>query len=902
MERLTERLAIRLTRQNTPGKSLVNLPSRQQMATRWAVALKLFWVVALTWSAHASAVGMGGINVTSALGQPLKAEIELVVTGKAEKASLVARLASPEDYKKAGLDYLFNNKVKLQVSNRADGEVYLQVSSAQPINDPYVNLLVELSWSSGKLLREYTFLLDPPGYSADQPKPPEVEVVAPVAPPTLTEKPLVPAAPAPADEETIQDIPFTNTLEPETSAPAQPDETPAAKTMSTDSIVIQHGDTLNKIAAQNKPDEVSLEQMLVALYRANAEQFDGKNMNRIRVGKILRVPDQSEMMAVSPSDAKKEIHAQVKDWNAYRQKLAGAAPVSSQAETAQQTSSGKITSNVADKAPVVKESAKEVLKLSKGDEANDKVAAGKAMSAQDKQNAAQEDAIAKSKATKEAEMRAGLLEKNVQDLKHLAELKSQMAAMTQAVSAVANTSEVASAGAAKPVPVVQPKVKPKQVVAEPSLIDQLLAEPLYLEGAAAILCLGGLGFALNRRKKTLPKMRPQPQADMDEDTGHLTIPVAPSPDTGDFTAGNASKPEMAALTNDVDPISEAELFLSFGREAQAEEILKEALQNTPDNHQIALKLLGIYASRANVNDFSTVARQLKASGDDDAWQKAAAMGRKLEPNNPIYGSAATIEDAGSATVRTAALNPTTDFVLDAPEASNAATKVDFDIAPEPAAEVMKSGTESTMILTTEELAAARSMEMDFDVSTTGTSISAIADAATMDFNFSTPEPAAIKSRGAEKTMILSAEEMAAARSMEMDFDVSTTGTSISAIADAATMDFNFSTPEPAAIKSTGAEKTMILSAEEMAAARSMEMDFDVSTTGTSISAIAGAATMDFNFSTPEPVKVMKSGAENTMILTTEELAAARSMEMDFDVSTTGTSISAIADAATMDFN
>src|SRR3989338_3740481 len=106
--------------------------------------------------------------------------------------------------------------------------------------------------------------------------------------------------------------------------------------------------------------------MLVALYRANADQFDGKNMNRIKAGKILRLPEQSELMNVAQSDAAKEIRAQTADWNAYRQKLA-AAPAASQPQEAQQVATGKIASSVADKAPVAKESAKEVLKLSKGE-------------------------------------------------------------------------------------------------------------------------------------------------------------------------------------------------------------------------------------------------------------------------------------------------------------------------------------------------------------------------------------------------------------------------------------------------------------------------------------------------------------------------------------------------------
>jgi pilus assembly protein FimV len=134
----------------------------------------------------ACAVGFGGINVTSSLGQPLVAEIELVAVEKTDKSSLTARLASPEAFKGAGIDYPYGlPKLKFHVETRANVEAYIKATSDQPVNEPFVSLLIELGWPSGRLLREYTFLLDPPGFVAEQPvavavKPIEPVVVAPV--------------------------------------------------------------------------------------------------------------------------------------------------------------------------------------------------------------------------------------------------------------------------------------------------------------------------------------------------------------------------------------------------------------------------------------------------------------------------------------------------------------------------------------------------------------------------------------------------------------------------------------------------------------------------------------------------------------------------------------------------
>lgn len=720
--------------------------------------LKLLGVVAaLTLSTCVYALGMGGINVTSSLGQPLKADIELVAVGKAEKASLVARLASPDIYKGAGLEYPHGNKFKFQIESRANGEPYLKVTSAQPVNDPFVSLLVELTWASGKLLREYTFLLDPPDYVAEQPKPAEVQAVAPAvqAAPAETapvEEP-VPEAAAPVESAPAAESVEQPVEKPAAAVPAKQAVAEPAKPVATGNITVKRGDTLNKIAAENKPSDVSLERMLVALYRANAGQFDGKNMNRIRTGKILRLPEQDELMAVGQAEAAKEIRAQAADWNAYRQRLASAAAVSSQQQETQQVATGKITSSVADKAPVAKESAKEVLKLSKGEAPGDQAAAGaggKAVSAQDMKSAAQEDAIAKAKALKEEQDRAALLEKNIQDMQRLAELKSEAAALAQAASAagsavaaasgVAAASEVVAVSEVKPAPVVKPQ--PKVVEPEPTLVDQILGEPLYLAaGAAALLGLGGLGFMLSRRKKA-EVVAVSTKEEVGVTTGRIATPVAPSPETGDFTA-TAAHAEEVAPSEDVDPISEADLFLNFGRDAQAEEILKEALQKTPNNHQIHLKLLGIYANRKDVNSFSSIARQLRDSGDEEAWQQAAAMGRKLEPNNPMYGGG-SIEDAESATMRTPALNVAPGLAV-AGAAAAAVPEVDFDLgAPaveaKPAAEQdFMSDAMKTMVLSAEEKEApAQSEPMDFDVTATNPSI-AIPDA--MDFDVTSTNPA-----------------------------------------------------------------------------------------------------------------------------------------------------------------
>ncbi|MDO9052855.1 MAG: FimV/HubP family polar landmark protein [Gallionella sp.] len=598
--------------------------------------------VGLTLGTLAHAVGLGGINVVSALGQPLKAEIELLAVSKSDKPSLVARLASPDAYKGVGLEYPYGVKYSFQVESRANGATYLKLSSNQEINDPFVSLLVELSWSSGRLMREYTFLLDPPGYVAAQPAPETVQTVLPavVSPVRLTAIPksLEEAKPVARFVEQSVERPVEKRV---VAAPARAEKA----SVETGEITVQRGDTLNKIAARSKPDDVSLERMLVALYRANDDQFDGKNMNRIQSGKILRMPDQDEVMNVAQSEAVQEIRAQSADWNAYRQKLAAAAATSRQNETSRQVATGKISGSATDKTPVTHESAKEVLRLSKGELPGDKAgAAGRA--AQDKRNSAEEDAIAKSKAVEEGKARAALLESNLKNIERLAQLKAEAAALVAAASVEGAASSVASeVAAASEVATVSAVESAPTVAEEPALLDQLLASPLVMGiGAAVLLALGGLGIALGRRKQ-LPAKAAEAVDTEGAKTGHLTSPVAPSPDTGDFTVLAGQAEETPLQPEDIDPISEAELFLNFGRDEQAEEVLKDAILRTPDNHQLHLKLLGIYANRKDAAAFSVVAMQLHGTGDADAMRQAAEMGRKLDPDNPLYA-----EDGSEKTV------------------------------------------------------------------------------------------------------------------------------------------------------------------------------------------------------------------------------------------------------------
>jgi pilus assembly protein FimV len=732
----------------------------KQTLKRWLIAGALF---AMPWASFAA--GLGNITVISALGQPLRAEIDLIAVPKDEVDLLVPRIAPAEEYRRAGLERPEGaGALRLAVEKRPNGQPYLKVTSTQPINEPFLQLLIQLDWPGGRIFRGYTVLLDPPGL---QERPavatvtPPIPAAAPVAreaaaapvaapkpePAAVAEKPSrgkaaarVPEPkPAPAKPEVlVKAVPPAPLTPAEQTFPhfegereVTPSATPApaavAPVAEQKTYRVKPGDTLAKIAQSVKPEGVSLEQMLVALFEANRQAFEGNNMNRLRSGQILRVPAAEEATAVSRTEAARQVKAHAADWNAYRQKLAAAA--ASQPAESGQEASGRITTKVEEKAPEAKEP-KDVLKLSQGEVPTGKGAVGAKGSAegkalQDKLNAALEEAAAKEKALKEANSRIAELEKNIQDMKRLLEAQNQQLAELQKLAAAskaqaaapvkapelkapemkpaeeaAKPQEAAKAPEPKPLeapkaaeekpaekaaqaPAAKPAAPPKpapakkpvvEPVPEPSFMEELLGNPVYVAGGGAVL-IGGLLAALwavgRRRKKALASFEDSIMTGGDlkantvfGNTGGGQIDTGDTSFLTDFSQGG-----MGAIdTHDVDPIAEAEVYMAYGRDAQAEEILKEALNKDPNRHDVQLKLLEIYAGRRNKEAFETVATELYAAtgGQGPIWEKAAELGRGLDPDNPLYAgggaSAAPVAAAGAAAA--AARTPSVDVTLD----------------------------------------------------------------------------------------------------------------------------------------------------------------------------------------------------------------------------------------------
>jgi pilus assembly protein FimV len=610
-------------------------------------ALSAVALAALCAASPAWALGLGRLAVQSALGEPLRAEIDVTSLTSDEAGSLRVRVAPSDAYRAAGVDY---NAVlpgtQVTLARRSDGRPYLRLSSDRVVLEPFVDVILELNWASGRLVREYTLLFDPPA-AVRAPAP----AAAPVAPSISAAPPAPrPAAPPPVAAEPRTPAPAPESRPAATRAPA-PAARPAASQV--DSYEVRRGDTLTRIASQTLRPGVSLDQMLVALFRSNPQAFMNDNMNRLRAGAVLQVPSAGDAQGVPAAEARQVIQAQSSDFSSYRRRLATAAPPVKADEPAR-TATGQVQAQVDDRKQAAA-AAPDKLTLTQG--------ALRGASAA-------EAAVSKDTQQRDASTRVAELSRNVEELKQLAGGASAPAVTAAPAPAsapallgvtapvvVAPPAAPAASVVAPPTPAPTPAPAPAPAVAsapaakspptvaaadEPGWLASMLDNPLVLPIAGLLLAaLAGLGFYRARSRKasdsgetSFLESRLQPDSFFGASGGQR---IDTRDATGMSSSMSYSLSQLDAI-GDVDPVAEADVYLAYGRDLQAEEILKEAMRSNPDRLAIRGKLLEVYAKRRDTKGFELLATQLYAltKGEGEDWAKAQEHGRQIDPDNPMY--------------------------------------------------------------------------------------------------------------------------------------------------------------------------------------------------------------------------------------------------------------------------
>ena len=719
-------------------------------------------------------LGLGKLKIRSALNEPLSAEIEFTSITEAELKGLSAALASRADFEAAGADRLpFLADIKFNVSQQQNGRYVLELKTDQPVHEPFLHLLLQVDWPGGRLVREYTALIDPPYYVAGKPAgisppvtaPAAVEPVAPApsapaseAPAPAAQQPVEPVQvpeasqdqPTPADatatvktdsavvaannepaveveafgpEQTVEVAMSAETgwpadeaeptveplapraTQPEVEAPAEA-STAAPATAGNVAVVptehkVKKGDTLIAIAEKTRPTaEISVEQMALAIYRQNRSAFFANNLNNLRAGKILKLPEPDAVNAIAPDEARREFKVQYDSWQEYKLKLASASGGLKVADSKPEPAAAPAAAPAENKSEPAKSVAgpedrskqpDELLRIVRGtlpeQQAKGEKQAGQGEAAKttegseqtalaERVNTLEESLESKQLEQKELGERLGQVKSQIKNESRLLELENKGLANAQAKatpesaptvtapSAPVATPEPSAApetAAAPPAPKTEaaPAPKPKKIIPPPaqkppveekgllaSLIDDVMSNGLLPIVGGGLVLIGGaiLLIYMRRRQRSIAEFEesilasdavaPDTSSAGSETTGQ-PVTTGDTSFLSDFSQGGMGH----SHTDEVDPIAEAEVYLAYGRDETAEEILKEAIVKSPERHELKLKLLEIYHQRNDVNAFETLAEELYAAlagRGGKVWEKVEELGRKLNPENPMF--------------------------------------------------------------------------------------------------------------------------------------------------------------------------------------------------------------------------------------------------------------------------
>jgi pilus assembly protein FimV len=624
------------------------------------------------------ALGLGEIHLNSALNEPMNAEIDLVAATPDELTALRATLANRESFTRYGIDRPpFLSTLTFKVGKSKDGRDVLLVHSTDAIPEPFVTFLVEVNWARGRLMREYTVLLDPPVYTPGE----NARTTAPVTAPSTA--PAAPTAAAPPARKSPAPRPLpappSESAAPRAAAPAVSSAAPlpeSAGGSNPGTVQVAKGDTLTKIARSLHADTpAQIDQTMIALYRSNPAAFGG-NINVLRRGAVLRVPDADQIAALNQKEAMSEVHRQMDAWrSAGGGEAASSGHLRLVTPAAGGESSGSGNSSAANaEAQALKDRVKDLegqLAESKRliDIRNSELAALQrklgvpATPPPPAQTVAPPPPVAAVPPPKPVEPPAAVP-------------PAAVAPVPNAATQPVPPPEASAAPPPAPAPIAPP-VKKKPVVAPPSesgsWIDWVAAN-WWLPAALLLVVLGALGFSAIKKRRESPGggdlgslMDETHASDLDEASAKLrtmhkgndsfvveesgphqvpdfTAETGRFGDTGELkSADDTLSSESAVNLDQGDPLAEADFHMAYGLYDQAADLVRIALEREPERRDLRLKLLEIYFVWGNKDAFLQTAKGLEATRDRapaGEWDKIVIMGKQICPDEPLFASTA----------------------------------------------------------------------------------------------------------------------------------------------------------------------------------------------------------------------------------------------------------------------
>ncbi|AFU97352.1 FimV/HubP family polar landmark protein [Simiduia agarivorans] len=568
----------------------------------------------------ALALGLGEITLNSSLNQPLDAQIKLLQVRDLSEQEIIVKLASREAFETANVERLFFlSGIRFEVVLDDPANPHVRLTTQENVREPYLNFLIETQWPTGRMLREYTVLMDLPTFSERNQRA--------VTAPAQQQAPVSQAAPQ------VKPRPTVKAAQP---APAARPERPMQGGAGT--YAVGAGDTLWEIALQARPDRsYSVQQTMLAIQRLNPDAFINGNINLLRKGQVLRLPAADDIASLSTRQAINEVAYQNSQWDG------GAALDASRR-------SGRVTDGAGSREGRVQ--------LSSGgatENAETGRGSGRAAALENELAITQEQLDAAQRENSDLRSRIGDLEEQIATMARLIEVSNdEMVALQQAMakgeplpeSAPVEETAEQPAPEATPAPAAEPEQpKPaattvvRQAQPEPGIVDMLIDNILYI-GVAILALLGGLLFW---RRKQAQEAEEQAAFDafLEEDepeSEEQDFDLAHEPDFEELPEADEEPEESfeeleTAEAETADVAGEADIYIAYGKYDQAEEMLLKALEREPGRTDITLKLLEVYAETQNLEAFDRHFAGVM-DGDDMAAQQ---RGEELRASIPGAG-------------------------------------------------------------------------------------------------------------------------------------------------------------------------------------------------------------------------------------------------------------------------
>lgn len=624
-----------------------------------------------------SALGMGDFTLNSALNQPLDAEIRLLNIADLDESQVLVKMATADDFSRAGVSrdfFLTNIKFNVEVDGKGGG--IIRVTTREPVIEPYLNFLVEAHWPSGRMLREFTVLLDLPVFSDSSAQEVASAVSAPEPRVAATTTQSRPAAASRSSSQTSY-----------SPSPKAADAPSAGE-----EYRVKNDDTLWEIASNSRPNNsISVQQTMVGIQRLNPDAFLNGNINRLRAGSVLRLPT-GDQISISERQAIGEVANQNRAWKTGE-------------DVATPTSGAQLDATSGDIAGEGNYGEGSRLSIASG--GGDGTSMGDGEGASNSESTALEGALVgaeedldKAKLeNEELQSRLGDMEAKLATLQRLIELKDDQLAAMQAEGADTNESDVNTTELAADIGAdlgsdqsglvdeeatldeasnevasedtgeaqedssaaqevsnaeeVQEAESP--VAAEETLLDKLKSNPLYA-GGAGLLILAIAAIVLMRRRKSADEQDDEldfeyeeqaPEAFVEPEIEEVAEEVAEEVEELDaadqlaaeledeIAAANAEEELLAVDADEVsgvpvesetgDAIAEADIYVAYGRYQQAIDLLRSAADKEPERADIQLKLLEVYVETRDKPAFQQQYAALQTLGDEAAIEQVKEM-------------------------------------------------------------------------------------------------------------------------------------------------------------------------------------------------------------------------------------------------------------------------------------